>query len=188
MNRRHDSSESDNDVQDELDRFVIEVIDTLIATSRNVRSKRSEQHAPKPPAQPVVQRSGTVTPLKGRGRVVTDLNEHVEPDDGEFDAGDDVFAEGLSAGQRDRAEAFAAWLMQQDNYPVVLQHVEELLAPLGSTAEWDIDSDDPASAERAADAGSDVLLLDVTPPRPAIDDSTAQHDGGVSSEEVGDES
>jgi len=149
MKRNSEQHHEDDDILNELDRFVIEAIDTLIATSKQVKTVRQHQRKERQESdrQPV---SAKVTPLKPRPRPADSrvgdtggkrtFDEEVSlvsEDNTEFEADD---LSGMTPRQRERAEAFASWLMQQDNYPVILQHIEELLAPFDDDPAWHEDA------------------------------------------------
>lgn len=139
MKRNSEQHHEDDDILNELDRFVIEAIDTLIATSKQVKTVRQRQRTERLEGnkEPV---SAKVTPLKPRPRAaderVSDIagKRAVAAEDYADFAADDL--SGMTPRQRERAEAFAGWLMQQDNYPVILQHIEELLAPFDDDPAW----------------------------------------------------
>ncbi|MGY6276578.1 hypothetical protein [Methylomonas sp. MgM2] len=173
MKRNSEHSDDDDDILNELDRFVIEAIDTLIATSKQVKTVRQRQRKERQ-EKPNELISAKVTPLKPRPPATSDTGRGTAgkaavakkasfdaDDDAAFDADD---LSGMSSRQRERADAFASWLMQQDNYPIILQHIEELLAPFDDDLDWhddngfeDAETEDPAqvSAPSKPEASGD---------------------------------
>lgn len=145
MDRKLQQQSNDEEALAELDRFVIEAIDTLIATSKQVKSVRQRQQSER-------QRHSNetllnkVTKLKSRARTEAEETQLEEQQDSVFqemvimeENDEDRCTEnlaGMTSRQREHAEAFAGWLVQQDNYPVILQHVEELLAVMEDDFSW----------------------------------------------------
>lgn len=130
-NNRHREGE----LHGELDRIVIEAIENIVHTSRRLQGVRQRRRDGK--FQQKLEDNeirGNVTRLHAKcpDRRSSSLGKSEEGPDSQTasDIDEDAFElPGLTHKQRERAENFSEWLMQQDNYPLILQHVEELLSP-----------------------------------------------------------
>ncbi len=145
MTREPGQQNNDEEVLAELDRFVIEAIDTLIATSKQVKTVRQRQQTERQNSKNKAP-ANKVTRLKPRSQSGDDLTRRSELHDTtscesmDFNESDETLEindmAAMTPRQRERADAFAGWLMQQDNYPVILLHIEELLASMEGDLSW----------------------------------------------------
>lgn len=160
MTRELGQQNKDEEVLAELDRFVIEAIDTLIATSKQVKTVRqrqqTERHNLKSKAAP-----NKVTRLKPRFHSEDDLDRLSESqsvagcESTVLNESDETLEindmAGMTPRQRERADVFAGWLMQQDNYPVILLHIEELLTSMEEDFSWNDYGNEKVSEVRTAE-------------------------------------
>jgi len=142
----HQQHDDEEELQAELDSLVIEAIENIVDTSRrlrNVQKRRthtSQRHREPPqrrqPERPDPASKITHLHTKRTGQPGADDAYEMDTEySGDYDE-DTCQLPGLSSKQRERAERFAEWLMQQDNYPIILQHVEELLSNFSDDDEW----------------------------------------------------
>lgn len=180
MTKEFQQQNSDEAVLAELDRFVIEAIDTLIATSKQVKTVRQRQQAERNNMKNKMS-AGKVTQLKSRFRAEDETARHPEmarADSRETAIAEEEFEEnqqtndlaGMTPRQREHAEAFASWLMQQDNYPLILQHIEELLAAIEIDFAWnDHDNVDTPKMKVGEQAGESELEPEISENENATD-------------------
>jgi hypothetical protein len=151
--------EGDGELQKALDSLVLEAIENIVTTSRRLRAVQSrrtqtgldrrQQERRRARHLDRAEREGKVTRLRAV-QPPYDAGDDVANGDGDYDE-DTYQLPGMTDRQRVYADRFAQWLMQQDNYPIILQHVEELLMTLDDDSDWD--EQDPASFPEAAVPG-----------------------------------
>lgn len=204
----------DDEHNGELDSLVIEAIENIVNTSRRLRNVQQRRHRNEGDQRQETarerqleraERQGKLAHLRPKGSSNAELEqEFSDPQDPYYhDLDEDTCAlPGLTSRQRQRAQHFAEWLMQQDNYPIILQHVEELLLPLAEdewpddtygedygiadSADTMTDEDyDPAEEPPTPPSATPIRPLRSAPNNPAIN-SAALHRHGATPPEVPD--
>ncbi|SFK57102.1 hypothetical protein SAMN05216302_100986 [Nitrosomonas aestuarii] len=160
MTRELGQQNKDEEVLAELDRFVIEAIDTLIATSKQVKTVRQRQQTERHNLKSKAA-ANKVTRLKPRFHSEDDLDRLSESqsvagcESTVFNESDETLEindmAGMTPRQRERADVFAGWLIQQDNYPVILLHIEELLTSMEEDFSWNDYGNEKVSEVRTAE-------------------------------------